>query len=682
MTDREHGVKAVAVACGVAALTLGGLFLLNAGEQGPVGYEDRDIPLFRTALTQETIPIRFYDDQPSIAYVKIEDYHHLFLPEDQVTVEETADGSCVYNVANSGGSAVIDTAKETIRSDDLLAFVNVMGLVQPGMPNAYLDGLAYCRWSRREASPAKAPVELDLEGYGIDLRADESGLYLPVATLSDLYSDLAYHYAFYCNGKVYVEDENKEASYIDRDSEFLEQYMAVDPIPEDLAAFNYGELCFAIDTFYGLPERVELDDSIREKGLDRTLEEYGEEGVRIRELLRSTEKGEYLYGLNCIGGLLADGGHTSIIASYYGSAMTQTMYDKYLEARSTGLARDKIKAYFNDVFKFYNNINARKQLRDAAYGEGVTYVKKGNTAVCIFDSFGDTYFDEVEAYINGEADELPQDDPMRIFKEALDQAKADPEVENFIVDITNNGGGSLDILVAMAAMLTGENEAGITFTNMLTGQSITDYYQIDCNLDGKFDDADKIPCDLRVGVLTSSGSFSCGNLFPSVMKEKGAMILGEQSGGGCCAIQNMAAADVEAHGSIFDQLPHLEEQNEEDHHPPVLFVGADLHMLFHGNRLFCLRKVHRLLRDALPGKEILEQNTDSRDQRKHNRKQSPVRVRFCHIQRGPVIREHIPLQQDRNQNTCSDSGCSDHRSIGHGRQKSPLFGIPCRKRHH
>ena len=543
MTDREHGVKAVAVACGVAALTLGGLFLLNAGEQGPVGYEDRDIPLFRTALTQETIPIRFYDDQPSIAYVKIEDYHHLFLPEDQVTVEETADGSCVYNVANSGGSAVIDTAKETIRSDDLLAFVNVMGLVQPGMPNAYLDGLAYCRWSRREASPAKAPVELDLEGYGIDLRADESGLYLPVATLSDLYSDLAYHYAFYCNGKVYVEDENKEASYIDRDSEFLEQYMAVDPIPEDLAAFNYGELCFAIDTFYGLPERVELDDSIREKGLDRTLEEYGEEGVRIRELLRSTEKGEYLYGLNCIGGLLADGGHTSIIASYYGSAMTQTMYDKYLEARSTGLARDKIKAYFNDVFKFYNNINARKQLRDAAYGEGVTYVKKGNTAVCIFDSFGDTYFDEVEAYINGEADELPQDDPMRIFKEALDQAKADPEVENFIVDITNNGGGSLDILVAMAAMLTGENEAGITFTNMLTGQSITDYYQIDCNLDGKFDDADKIPCDLRVGVLTSSGSFSCGNLFPSVMKEKGAMILGEQSGGGCCAIQNMAAAD-------------------------------------------------------------------------------------------------------------------------------------------
>lgn len=92
-------------------------------------------------------------------------------------------------------------------------------------------------------------------------------------------------------------------------------------------------------------------------------------------------------------------------------------------------------------------------------------------------------------------------------------------------------------------MLTGENETGVTFTNMLTGQTITDYYQIDCNLDGKFDDADKIPCDLRIGVETSSCSFSCGNLFPSIMKEKGAMILGEQSDGGCCAIQCMATAD-------------------------------------------------------------------------------------------------------------------------------------------
>ena len=507
MIDREHGAKVIAVACGAAVLTLGGLFLLSGGsgtgsaagadtvtaEQGPVAYEDRDIPLFRTQLTQETIPIRFYDDMPNIAYVKIEDYHHIFLPEDQVTVEETADGTGVYNVVNGSGSAVIDTVEETIESDDLFAFVNVMGMLQPGMPNAYLDGLAYCRWSRREASPAQVPVELDLAEYGIDLRADENGLYLPVATLSDLYADLAYHFAFYCNGKVYVEDENRVDPFTSRDGEYLEQYMAVDPIPEDLAAFNYGELCFAIDTFYGLPERVELDDSLREKGLDRTLEELGEDGARIKELLLSTEKGEYLYGLDCVGALLADGGHTKISSRDYETAMPQAMYDKYTEVRNTGLMLDRIEANLkNDVFKYYNNINVKQQLRDAAYGEGVTYVKKGNTAVCVFDSFGDAYFDAVEAYVNGEADELPQDDPMRIFKEALDQAKADPEVENFIVDVSNNGGGSLDILVAMAAMLTGENEIGITYTNTLTGQSITDYYQIDCNLDGKFDDADKM----------------------------------------------------------------------------------------------------------------------------------------------------------------------------------------------
>ena len=560
MIDREHGVKAIAVACGAAVLTLGGLFLLNAGagssagngaavatetveEAAGVGYEDRDIPIFRTVLTEETIKVRFYDDLPSIAYVKIDDYHHLFFPEEQVTVEETAEGTGVYNVANSGGSAVIDTAKETIMSDDLRAFTNVMGMLQEGIPNTYLDGLAYCRWVRREATPAQVPVELDLAGYGIDLRSDESGLYLPAATLSDLYSDLAYHFAFYTNGKFYVEDENKETPFVFRDSDFIREYMGVETFEEDMAAFNYAELCFAIDNFYGLPERVALNDAIVEKGLDRALEEYGEDGVKIKELLRSTDKAKYLYGQDCLGGLLADGGHTGIGALDYAGVMPQTMYDKYMEAVGSGIARDEIRDSISGVIKFINNIKVKKQLRDAVYGEGVTYVKKGNTAVCVFDAFGDTYFDEVEAYVNGQADELPENDPMRIFKEALDQAKADPEVENFIIDISNNGGGSLDILVAMAAMLTGENEAGITFTDTLTGQTITDYYQIDCNLDGKFDDADKIPCDLHIGVLTSSTSFSCGNMFPETMKERGAMILGEQSGGGCCAIQNMASPD-------------------------------------------------------------------------------------------------------------------------------------------
>ena len=43
---------------------------------------------------------------------------------------------------------------------------------------------------------------------------------------------------------------------------------------------------------------------------------------------------------------------------------------------------------------------------------------------------------------------------------------------------------------------------------------------------------------LKYGVMTSDFSFSCGNLFPSLMKDMGFPILGEKSGGGACAVQN------------------------------------------------------------------------------------------------------------------------------------------------
>lgn len=386
-------------------------------------------------------------------------------------------------------------------------------------------------------------VELALSDYGIDLRAGQEGPYFPVATLSDIYSDLSYHFALYTNGKVYVEDENKMDSFDDRDEEVITNYMAEDKIPEDLAEFGYGELCFAIGNFFGVPDRLALNDSIKEKGLDRTLEEYGEEGIRIKELLQSTEKGEYLFGLDCLGGLIYDGGHTRLSGSVYEGAMSEPIHEKYLEAKASDLAAEERWGVTENALWMLNGLAVKEVMRAEAYGEDVTYVKKGNTAVCVFDTFWSDYFDETEAYVHGEADALPEDDTMRIFLDALNRAKEDPEVENFVIDVSNNTGGSVDILVTLAALLTGENEIGVPLTNTLTGQTIVDYYQVDANMDGEFNDADKIPCDLRIGVLTAGQSFSAANMFPAVMKSYGAAILGEQSGGGCCAIQCMSTAD-------------------------------------------------------------------------------------------------------------------------------------------
>ena len=595
MIDQEHGLKATIAAGGIAVLTACCLFAVkpaavadtgsSAGEPAisqdaaaqeeqpeentaaaqegqpeentaaaqegqpvnPEAYEEREVPVFRETATEEKITLRFYEDMPHVAYVNIADYHHLYLPQAEVTSEKTGEGSSAYLVRIDTGSAVIDTEKETLTSDDYLEFTNVMGQTQPGMRNAYLDGIPYVRWSSEEATPAQVPVELDYSKYGIDLRADDSGVYLPIATLSDLYADLAYHFAFFDGTKVYVENENWIPAFFDRDPEYYDNIFREEERPEDLAAFTYGELCFAIDHFYGRPGRVAINDALVSKGFDGALGDYGADGEAIRKLLQSTDKAEYLYGLNLVGALLWDGGHTVINCgthAYY--RMPESMQAKYeaVSSKYTGLLpefRQKARQDMRD----YDNLNsARSTLREQAYGAGVTYVKEGDTAVCIFDSFMPYPVDSFKDYQSGKAKEMPEGDSMTVFLSALNKAKADPEIKYFVIDLSNNGGGSVDMLAAMIAFLTGDNKVSLYSKNMLTGQTITETYEVDTNLDGKFDDQDKgQPCDFHVAILTSRASFSCGNAFPAFMQEQGAAVVGERSGGGACAIQCMATPD-------------------------------------------------------------------------------------------------------------------------------------------
>ena len=133
-------------------------------------------------------------------------------------------------------------------------------------------------------------------------------------------------------------------------------------------------------------------------------------------------------------------------------------------------------------------------------------------------------------------------DSMMIFLDAIRKADADPEVKNFIVDITSNGGGSADIVMAMTSLIM--NKSYISVDNSLTGQRTVAQYEVDRNFDGVFDEKDNnVKFNLNCAVLTSDISFSCGNLFPSILKDNGIPVIGETSGGGSCAIQAVCTAD-------------------------------------------------------------------------------------------------------------------------------------------
>lgn len=87
------------------------------------------------------------------------------------------------------------------------------------------------------------------------------------------------------------------------------------------------------------------------------------------------------------------------------------------------------------------------------------------------------------------------------------------------------------------------NKAEAYNENSLLGQKQKVYYEVDRNLDGKFDEKDaEVKYDLNFALLVSACSFSCGNMLPALMKDFGIPLIGQKTGGGaCCVLYNPSA---------------------------------------------------------------------------------------------------------------------------------------------
>lgn len=509
-------------------------------------YTQKEIPVNRGGKDGGTVTLRFYEDMPNVPYISVADYHRLMLPGTSFTVTMTGAGQ--YALANDHGTATVDTRAEKLTSPDIEAFTNMMDLSQKGMPNTSYDESPFVRWANIDYKPATASVTLDYSKCGIDLRGDGSSVYFPLATINDCYDDASMRHVAY-NGEKIVTPIDAYHSDIATLEPTYYTPLAKETRPADMAEFNYRNLCFTLEHYYGYPGRSPLENDMRNVGFDRALQNLGEAGEMVRTLLRSTNTFEYLSGLDLLGLLLYDGGHTyfpmgggitddAFLASFYSvdNDVYWKFYDVYPDIQSI---TDRWNAY-------YDKWADLAQLRQASYGDGVYYVKYGNTALCVFDSFRLSDIDMWKAYYAGTGpkptiDNSP-DDPFVILLDALNKAEADPEVENFIIDISTNTGGSSDLVVAVTSLITGESY--IMAENPLMGRRSTVRFDIDRNFDGKFDAADKdVKYHLNFAVLESGISFSCGNLLPSLLKDQGVLLIGETSGGGSCCVQDMATAD-------------------------------------------------------------------------------------------------------------------------------------------
>lgn len=487
-----------------------------------------DTPVFRQALTDETLPLRYYDDHPNVPCLGLSEYPALFLglPLD---VENRGDGIYAFT-AQSGAQAVVDVNAGTLSCADFPAFTNLMGAVVPGMDNQYLDAVSFARPDGL-AYADPDPVTLNLSAYHIPLHGEAGDVYLPLATLSDIFTNLAYLYVSFNGERVYMNCDNRMDPAWQRDPAYADSIYSRADRPADLAAFAYDELCFAIDTFYGFPGREPIHDDLLALGLDQALLTHSDRSRRCRALLKSEKLGEYALGSELLSELLDDGGHTGMdFAMLYtdDEAFPDFSVDYYMAAESSPPT-------YSTYFRLREQTAREKRLwqkRREAWGTD-HYAEQGDTAVIWFDSFMFD-FDGWEAFYAHEGP-MPEGDMLRHVIDGLNRAVQNPDIKNVVLDITCNTGGSADMVVALLSLMADVSD--FDAENRLTGRVATHKYRVDRNFDGVFDASDAdVHYDFNFGVLTSSLSFSCGNLLPARMRDLGMAVLGEASGGGACAV--------------------------------------------------------------------------------------------------------------------------------------------------
>ena len=494
-----------------------------------------------------TVKLRFYNDMPTVAYISVSHFQEMIYPGTTIQVQNLGNGR--YALTNPLATAEVDTQKDLFMSNDYEAFTNMMGMVQPGMPNTTYDALPIIRWKSLDASPKQVEVTLDYGKYGIDIRDDGTNVYFPFATITDLYVDGYMHMADF-NGEVVMVAPNGAYSLDAGYPEFLLTPLLKDTRTDDMVDYSYKNLCFTLTNFFGYPGRALLEKSMKEKGLDQALQDYGKAGQMTRELLKSKNMYDYFSGSATLSCLLFDGGHTHTDLTYINNIDTLGNFMLTLKPIREAKLEEfytycpeylPIKQAKEDDRALNKELNA---LREEKIGKDVRYTKVGNTAYCHFDEFmcDDSGW---RKFYKGEGpkptiEDYP-DDWLVILIDAIEKAQNDPEVKNFILDTSTNGGGSSDIVVFLTSMFA--NKPDLYYENTLTGQRMKCSYDVDRNLDGKFDEKDKdVKLDLNIGVLISSYSFSCGNLLPAMLKDYGICLLGMKTGGGsCCVLYNPSA---------------------------------------------------------------------------------------------------------------------------------------------
>ena len=480
------------------------------------------------------------DGLKNIPYIKLSDFYLCHIGKALSDLKYNQ--GVVTATSSAGGVAVFDTLNDTLYSQDIEHFINTTIYRQDGIGNVYYDGSPFLRYKSMTTDKAPAPKRIDFQvDYGINLFAYEGDLLLPITLAANLFQGPTMLSCFYNQDNLYFVDANDltyETSTVIQNPEFvsgLDSFFKDGKRSQEQADYSYGELCFFIDNYYGRPGRETLHDALNRFGnLDAALGAQDEITQKAREWLQSTDQVEYYAGVTILNDYLSDTGHTYV---YYGAMLYMGQHPELQEACDAKLA--------SIGYTFRQNAAKREAISNPKYDASFVEARtargisdrgtliEGDTLMYTFDSF---VFDHAgwKDYYEGKKDDYPSD-PIGDFKRIQEQYKDGQTIKNIVIDLSRNGGGSGDVVFMLMAMMG--KGAYLNYYDGLNQNYVHVDYQADLNFDGVFDEKDKaVTYPYHYAILASANSFSCGNLLPAQAKESGLMLLGDQTGGGACAV--------------------------------------------------------------------------------------------------------------------------------------------------
>ncbi len=516
-------------------------------------YETKVVPFYNgrkidngviTPIKNKDVTLRFYEDNPNVPYIGLKDFFHTFYKTDYSLSRK----AYYYTLSFENTSLIhIDT------NDDIISISNIEVLSKhPDF--VFNNSKTFIKRGNDDIS-TRQPRTIDLKNYKIPVYGEKEEAYVPFTLISNLSSETSLYvisyneeglYEFDYSGVLHVNDPRDNTYY---GSKFNEIADSASSRKQDFANFNYNLLCMEIDNFRGYTSQMKfIDNNVLSLGLNGTLETLY---PNIKKLLLSLNRKEYQAGLFALFSGLGDGGHTVLLrmSEFMDNESIMNILSRYPDVYS--LVKDattdlRNKSLVESTINSARNDQLGQKMPENYYyfdpSSKVSYVGF-NSFNLNYSAWNNYYTDEIK-----NPNKIPVDSDTYAFVRSKLYQALDDKAETVILDLSTNGGGDSEALNGLIGLFNNA-KADFFMNNVTEKTKQTTHSEVDINLDGKFDDLDKQEAikfqKMNIVVMTSRYSFSCGNLFPSLMKEMGYKIIGEQSGGGSCAIMLNSTADGE-----------------------------------------------------------------------------------------------------------------------------------------